>query len=215
MQTLSQLWFVDCFFLTVMETQLLSLLCTALLATSRFLEIQWSEREASIKLPLRGKRRRMLHDCEVEWQLFDSLFWKRDRGDDSVGAGNLAGAGDHIHLQCAGANQVLLCTYIDVYRSAQCRSPSLCRRHSILQKKHETIGDKLAFQPNIFDMIFASRLVSLLFVSFLPPTPVDFVRFELLLLRMQRSLPQAPRRCEEDASEELFSKSSSSSEGET
>lgn len=32
---------------------------------------------------------------------------------------------------------------------------------------------------------------------------------------MQRSLPQAPRRCEEDASEELYSKSSSSSERET
>lgn len=136
-------------------------------------------------------------------------------GDDSVGAGSLEGTGDHIHLQCASANQVLLCTYIDVYRSAQCRSPPLRRLHSLLQKKHETIGDKLAFQPDIFDMIFASRLVSLLFVSFLPPTPVDFVRFELLLLRMQRSLPQAPRRCEEDASEELFSKSSSSSEGET
>lgn len=76
--------------------------------------------------------------------------------------------------------------------------------------KHERLGYKLAFQPDISDMISASHLVSLLFVS-----PVDFVQFELLLLRMQRSLPQAPRRCEKDASEELFLKSSSSSEGET
>lgn len=34
--------------------------------------------------------------------------------------------------------------------------------------KHETMGYKLAFQPDIFDMISASHLVSLLFVSFLP-----------------------------------------------
>ncbi len=34
--------------------------------------------------------------------------------------------------------------------------------------KHETMGYKLAFQPDIFDMISASYLVSLLFVSFLP-----------------------------------------------
>ena len=33
---------------------------------------------------------------------------------------------------------------------------------------HETMGYKLAFQPDIFDMISASHLVSLLFVSFLP-----------------------------------------------
>lgn len=33
---------------------------------------------------------------------------------------------------------------------------------------HETAGYKLAFQPDISDMISASRLVSLLFVSFLP-----------------------------------------------
>lgn len=57
-------------------------------------------------------------------------------GDDSVGAGSLAGAGDHIHLQCARANQVLLCTHIDVYRSARCRSPPLRRLHSILHEKN-------------------------------------------------------------------------------
>lgn len=34
--------------------------------------------------------------------------------------------------------------------------------------EHETMGYKLAFQPDIFDMISASHLVSLLFVSFLP-----------------------------------------------
>lgn len=100
------------------------------------------------------------------------------------------------------------------YRSAYitlCRpisSHTGCNTFNIA--KHERLGYKLAFQPDIFDMISASHLVSLLFVS-----PVDFVQFELLLLRMQRSLPQAPRRCEKDASEELFLKSSSSSEGET
>lgn len=34
--------------------------------------------------------------------------------------------------------------------------------------KVETMGYKLAFQPDISDMISASHLVSLLFVSFLP-----------------------------------------------
>lgn len=104
--------------------------------------------------------------------------------------------------------------FMYIYRSAYiipCRpisSHAGCNTFNIA--KHERLGYKLAFQPDISDMISASVLVILLFVS-----PVDFVQFELLLLRMQRSLPQAPRRCEKDASEELFLKSSSSSEGET
>lgn len=104
--------------------------------------------------------------------------------------------------------------FMYIYRSAYITpctpisSHSGCNTFNIA--KHERLGYKLAFQPDISDMISASHLVSLLFVS-----PVDFVQFELLLLRMQRSLPQAPQRCEKDASEELFLKSSSSSEAET
>ncbi len=51
-------------------------------------------------------------------------------------------------------------------------SPVLTHSHEVHSvfniAKHETMGYKLAFQPDIFDMISASYLVSLLFVSFLP-----------------------------------------------
>lgn len=74
-----------------------------------------------------------------------------------MGAGRLQGAGDHIGTLdvCVRGNQVLLCIYaypLHVFDIA----------------KHETMGYKLAFQLDIFDMISASHLVSLLFVSFLP-----------------------------------------------
>lgn len=58
-----------------------------------------------------------------------------------------------------------------------CRSPygippctliAMLARIAFNTAKHETMGYKLAFQPDIFDMISASHLVSLLFVSFLP-----------------------------------------------
>lgn len=90
-----------------------------------------------------------------------------------MGAGRLLGAEDHIHtpqIVCVCANEVLLCTYTGIHIFSP-SAPSLiavlvCSAFSIA--KHETMGYKLAFQPDIFDMISASHLVSLLFVSFLP-----------------------------------------------
>lgn len=53
-----------------------------------------------------------------------------------------------------------------VYKVCSLTAMLLCIVFSIT--KHKTMGYKLAFQPDIFDMISAFYLVSLLFVSFLP-----------------------------------------------
>lgn len=91
--------------------------------------------------------------------------------------------GDHIHRTYTAEEEVLLCA--SVYGSAYV---PLCRAiSSHTGCKHERVGYKLAFQPDISDMISASHLVSLLFVS-----PVDFVQFELLLLRTRCLFPRRP-----------------------
>lgn len=107
-----------------------------------------------------------------------------NRSEDSVGAGRLPAAGDHIHTlyMCACA---CVCVYVCVCSRKKkssafmyiCKSAypfPLCTliatlvRIAFNTETHETMGYKLAFQPDIFDMISASHLVSLLFVSFLP-----------------------------------------------
>lgn len=65
---------------------------------------------------------------------------------------------------CSRANQELLC--ISLYPPPLTHTaPLVCIVFNIAEV--ETMGYKLAFQPDIFDMISASHLVSLLFVSFL------------------------------------------------
>lgn len=99
-----------------------------------------------------------------------------NRSEDSVGAGRLQGAGDHIHTL-----YIYVCVCVFTCKSSAfmyiCKSAHpfpLCTLIATLVRivfdiaKHETMGYKLAFQPDIFDMISASHLVSLLFVSFLP-----------------------------------------------
>lgn len=101
-----------------------------------------------------------------------------NRSEDSVGAGRLQGAGDHIHTPYVCV-YVYVCVLVQikcfyVYMQVCIPFSPPCTLIATLVRivfdiaKHETMGYKLAFQPDIFDMISASHLVSLLFVSFLP-----------------------------------------------
>ena len=70
---------------------------------------------------------------------------------------------------CSRANQVLLCIYASLRSLSPLRTLIATLVRVVFDiAEHETMGYKLAFQPDIFDMISASHLVSLLFVSFLP-----------------------------------------------
>ena len=158
-----------------------------ILATSRFLEVQCSEWRAVSSCPWKGNR----DECWIIAKLHDnySIHYfgnrmgkqkRRQRGSWEV-TGSWRSHSYAIYVCVCVCVCMFVCAHVKKKKSSAfmyiCKSAypfPLCTliatlvRIAFNTETHETMGYKLAFQPDIFDMISASHLVSLLFVSFLP-----------------------------------------------
>ncbi len=146
-----------------------------ILATSRFLEVQYSEWRAVSSCPWKGNG----DECWMIAKLHDnySIHYFRNGMEKQEGRqrGSWEVTGSWRSHSCATCACVFTCkssAFMYICKSAypfpHCTLIATLVRIVFDIAKHETMGYKLAFQPDIFDMISASHLVSLLFVSFLP-----------------------------------------------